>query len=1311
MTSQPSTENKTAASPATASESSAHQPRRLRRWLWRGLGLFCLLCVGGGVFLISPTGQQQLIRQLPNWVDGLSIGHVEGSVQQGLHLDKINYQQAGVQLALGKTTLHLDFACLWQGAACIDTVAVRDADIRIDTTQLPPKADKKREDVTEIRLPLPVALRQLRLDQVRVSVDETDIQLDHFHTGLTGEGNTLRLLPTQLSGLTLALAAPQADDFDVQSEKSMDSQEADTPIDWATLKAQLAKPRLTRQQPITLPLNVTIDEILAENIRLERKGKGAQLTPLIHFSHLALKAYNDAQRLVVERFLVNSDKGNLNGQGELTLQGEYPLSFALHADSPAFPEYQLPPGQVSVLASGELFGQTMLQADVKGIAQARLAAEVALAKANTPFSLMLDSEQFRYPLVAQKGSQSLQFEQLKVSLAGDLLDYRLQGSTAISGMNLPSSTLHIEGKGQPDAFQLNQLQLHTLGGKAILSGKTDWTDGMAWQAELNMQQLNTQSLLPEWPAVLSGGLQSSGYVGRGKQREAWSVSLREMDIHGRLFQYPLQLKGGLDVNHHHLLNVSNTRLIYGENTIALNGVLGEKSDFSAQIQAPNLNGLVPQLQASIQGVLHVKGALSAPTLQADLAARQISYPPFQVQQLTLNGEVAYDKQIQGDLSLAFNSLRSGEVSLSNTTLRLNGNEASHRLVLNTQGNPIGGQIQLTGRFDRAQQQWQGNLQQATIQTTEWGNIQANQAISLDYQHKQQRAAVGAHCWLHQHVRLCFPRPFQAGAEGRVPFEIKALDLTLLHPYLPPKTELNGVVNAQGEAAWFKQKSPELRLNLTASPIRFKQQLEGQDFPLVFRRLDMEAELKENRLRLNTQVDIEQNGEIRSELIMNDLAQKRALSGHIQLNQLHLGLLKPLLGRGDHLTGEINGRLTLGGNVQSPRLLGELRLTDLTAQSSIMPFDIIGGGVSLNFHGMHSSLTGHVRSREGELRLNGDADWHRPNAWQTRVQAQADQFLLTLPELGRVRVSPNISVKATPQALQFDGHVDIPWARIEVQSLPESAVSVSNDEVIMDGSVKNKRSISPMMLQNSRPAAQGMGVKADVSVNIGKDVRLEAYGLKTHLNGLLKVRQGSHGLGLYGQVNLHQGTFTSFGQDLIIRKGVIAFTGLPSQPTLDIEAIRNPEAMEDSSITAGVKVTGIADDIDVKVFSNPSMAQDQALSYLLSGRGLDSSDGASKNSVAAALIGMGLSKGSKTVGSVGSAFGISDLNVTTEGIGDNTKVVVSGNLNSRFNVKYGVGLFAPLTELALRYRLAPGLYAQWISGINQAVDLLYRFEFD
>ena len=266
--------------------------------------------------------------------------------------------------------------------------------------------------------------------------------------------------------------------------------------------------------------------------------------------------------------------------------------------------------------------------------------------------------------------------------------------------------------------------------------------------------------------------------------------------------------------------------------------------------------------------------------------------------------------------------------------------------------------------------------------------------------------------------------------------------------------------------------------------------------------------------------------------------------------------------------------------------------------------------------------------------------------------------------------------------------------------------MSADEVILDG--KAAKALPETIPSETRG---GMEIRSDLKIKIGDDVRLNAYGLNTNLHGLLSVKQERGNLGLYGEVNLKNGRYASFGQDLLIRKGLISFVGQPSQPSLNIEAIRNPEAMEDSHVTAGVKVTGIASAPSVTIFAEPGMPQDQALSYILTGRSLEnSSDSTSSGSVGAALLGMGLAKTGKVVGGIGKAFGINDLNLGTQGVGDSSKVVVSGSITPRLQVKYGVGLFDGLAEVTLRYRLLPQLYVQSVSGVNQAFDFPYQFEF-
>ncbi len=62
-----------------------------------------------------------------------------------------------------------------------------------------------------------------------------------------------------------------------------------------------------------------------------------------------------------------------------------------------------------------------------------------------------------------------------------------------------------------------------------------------------------------------------------------------------------------------------------------------------------------------------------------------------------------------------------------------------------------------------------------------------------------------------------------------------------------------------------------------------------------------------------------------------------------------------------------------------------------------------------------------------------------------------------------------------------------------------------------------------------------------------------------------MAQDKQGLGLNGQINIPDGRFHAYGQDLIVRKGELLFSGPPDQPLLNIEAIRNPDATEDDVI--------------------------------------------------------------------------------------------------------------------------------------------------
>ena len=200
--------------------------------------------------------------------------------------------------------------------------------------------------------------------------------------------------------------------------------------------------------------------------------------------------------------------------------------------------------------------------------------------------------------------------------------------------------------------------------------------------------------------------------------------------------------------------------------------------------------------------------------------------------------------------------------------------------------------------------------------------------------------------------------------------------------------------------------------------------------------------------------------------------------------------------------------------------------------------------------------------------------------------------------------------------------------------------------------------------------------------------------------------------IYGEVNIAKGSYyRALGQELSIRKGQILFNGPAEQPYLSIEAIRDPDNVEDDVI-AGVRVTGPADKPEVNIFSDPAMPQQNALSYILTGKNLDAeSSGDSSSAMTTALIGMGLAQSGQLVGDVGEAVGVKDLSLSTSGAGDDSQVTISGYIAPGLQVKYGVGIFNQVDEFTLRYKLMRNLYVEAVSGLDQAVDLLYQFEFN
>lgn len=1239
-----------------------------------------LILVGTVGFLVGTTpGLHILFNAANRWVPGLNIGSVEGG-WRNLTIKDLRYEQLGVDVKAGTIHLALQPECLWRSSLCVNDFSLVDADIAIDTTKMPPAAQVPEEDTAlNLSTPYPLKLSHIGLKNISLSIDGTSVALSEFSSGLQWQDIDLILLPTTLQGLQITL--PKTAEVEPAEEPEQPLVAEEEPLS-ETLNKLFAKPFLSQMADVNLPINLDIQQFSAIDLRLSGD------TELIVHS-LLLKASTINGDIKLDSLAVDSSQGKVDATGTARLQGSWPVNLSLNSTlniEPVVGE------QVVLQVSGALRETLDVGLSLSGAVNVDLKAQTQLAEAGLPLNLAVDSKQLFWPL---SGDKAYQADDFKFRFSGKMTDYKLSLKSALQGKDLPEATLFLDGQGNTEQFTIDKLRLAALQGDTELTGIVDWSKAISWRADLTLAGINTAKQFPDWPAKLDGKIKTSGSLYGG----SWQIDIPELKLVGNVKENKVNVQGQIRGNNYMQWNIPDLRLQLGRNQADIKGEFGQKElNLDAIINAPGLDNILPGLGGAIKGSVKVRGEVGAPQVLADINASNLRFQDFSVARILLKGDVVSHDVVRGDMDLRMERIAIPDLNVALVTMGIKGEEKNHKLQLRIRSEPGSGQLTLTGNFDRKLGTWTGQLSDTRFDSPV-GPWRLSRAMALEFSHQKQQVEIGPHCWINPDAELCVPQPIEAGVKGHAAVNLNHFNINMIKPYLPAETQAAGIFSGKANVSWDTEAGglPQGKVTLNGQGVKVTQNINGQSLPLAFERLNLNAEIKDNLAQAGWFIKLVDNGQLDGEVKVSDPQGKRNLGGSVNIRNLSLDMVNAIFTRGEKVQGLLNSNLRLGGNLQRPQVFGQLRLHNLDIAGSFMPVEMQPSQMAVEFNGMNSVLQGTLRTRQGQIVLNGDADWTVIDDWRARITAKGDRLRITVPPMARLDVSPDVEFIATPSTLTLNGDVDIPWARITVHNLPESAVGVSSDVVMLNEN-----------LQPIETRSVSITINSNLKIRIGDNVRLDAFGLRARLTGDLAVAQDKQGLGLNGQISILQGRFRAYGQDLIVRKGELLFSGPPEQPYVNLEAIRNPRSTE-NNVIAGVRVIGLAPEPAIVLFSIPSMSQQEILSYLLRGQSLSNSGG-DGDVMTSMLVSLGVAQSGQIVGKIGETFGVSNLTLDTAGVGDSSQVVVSGYVLPDLQVKYGVGLFDSLATLTLRYRLMPRLYLEAVSGIDQALDLLYQFEF-
>lgn len=414
---------------------------------------------------------------------------------------------------------------------------------------------------------------------------------------------------------------------------------------------------------------------------------------------------------------------------------------------------------------------------------------------------------------------------------------------------------------------------------------------------------------------------------------------------------------------------------------------------------------------------------------------------------------------------------------------------------------------------------------------------------------------------------------------------------------------------------------------------------------------------------------------------------------IQLKISQLDWLKQWQSRIDQLAGNWTHQLEITGTPSKPKINGKGEISLSKLEMEELGIDIKDSSITLLSDDYTTNLSGLLKNNQGELKIDGSATIS-PELTAS-LNLNGEKITLIDSKEYKMVVSPKLNASIRKSHLDITGDIDINEAKISISQLPAKTVRVSEDEVI----VNKKRT-------NEEPFTYDIRV----NVNAKNNVKVKGFGLTSEVLGKLSANaQTGKNLDINGQLYLENGQFEAYKQVLTIEQGQLLFLGNPENPGIQFKASRK---IEESVV--GVIASGSLAKPNLRLYSEPAMADEEILALLLTRRSLDSLTQQEGNALANAAISLGVSEANRLAAKIADTLGIKNINITTKTKADSTRVDIGTQVNDRLSVGFGTNIDSTNqlnSGWIIEYRLSPNISFEAISGEEVSANITYKKQFD
>lgn len=946
------------------------------------------------------------------------------------------------------------------------------------------------------------------------------------------------------------------------------------------------------------------------------------------------------------------------------------------------------------------------------------------------------------------GGRRLRIDSAQIATEGSLDSIQFSGDARVTAQDPTGEiivspldllwSMHWQGQ----SLAVETLTVTSATGHIAADGMITWQDGFSLDAHLDVEEQNGDQYQPFLPeGLIIGALDGSGDLSMQQSDSGFAGELRIIDLTGELNNYPLSAQGNLSYGQDGL-QVDDLHAASGSTTLALNGNWSDSIDLNWEIDASDIGTLSPLLAGSIDATGTLRGTPEAPQINLDASGNNLDLAGTRIASFRANGEYLNNRNIVEVNATGIEISGESPQRIDSVSISAQGTPAEHQVTLALRA-PLGEfDLELRGAvlFEEPVR-WMGTMRNGRI-FSDFGQWRLEGQPSLTA--NAESVTLSSQCWQHEQSSLCLDADwassgaltanaqlhdyplsnFNAPVSGERSAQLGAA----LLPQLPEGSSAEGNLNVQFSATGSLTDDPadlELRFNVNAGEglIRVEpvivevdelaaieaEPLEPQTF--YWRNAEIDGSRIDNTWQATSTLDFYQpnladsgmsvQGNADAQLTVNA---DQSLDGRVDLAFDDLSWIEAFLPTLQNTQGQLKGLTLITGSIDAPRFGGNLALTNASVDIPGLGLELrdITTNVTSDIN-QTVAIQGQAKSGDGTLQFFSEIDSPMSDQRSFEINIDGENFTLVNDAEILLKISPDLQVSGNTKNLNITGTLNLPVVDVQLTELPESAIDVSTDTVIVDNGP-----LAPTV-HNAAQADRGiideMNLTAEVTIKLGDEARFRGFGLDAQLDGALEITQRGTGAPLtYGELTVVEGYYETYGRRLDIEHGKLLFFGSMGNPALDIRAVRQTE-----DVKAGVQMNGTLRNIRSQLFSTPTLPDSDILAVLITGKPFAEMGNQDSNALAGAITTLGINQGKSFTNQVRSQLGLDTLAINSTGDTSNSSLTLGKYLTPKIFIRYGVGLFETESTLSVDYSISDRIKLEAKSGSSQSVDIKYTVE--